>query len=52
MTKGQPKSLDKEYVTEFTKNEQIAGFVGYDYGYITALGAYRYMCDSNPPTPN
>ena len=51
LTRGQPKSFDKEYVTEFTKYEQIAGFVGYTFGDITALGAYRYMCDSAPPTP-
>lgn len=36
-------------MTEFTKYEQIAGFVGYELGDITAVGAYRYKCDSAPP---
>lgn len=49
MTRGRPKSFDKEYVTKFTKYQQLAGFVGYELGDITALGAYRYMCDTAPP---
>ena len=33
---------------KFTKYQQIAGFVGYELGRITALGAWRYMCDLSP----
>jgi len=49
MTRGQPKSFDKEYVAEFQKYQPLAGFVGYELNGITALGFYRYMCDVAPP---
>jgi len=49
LQRGQPKPRDTDYVIEFSKYEQIAGFVGYELGDITALGFYRYMCDSAPP---
>ena len=34
---------------EFTKYQQAVAFVGYELGGVTALGAYRYLCDSPPP---
>lgn len=49
-SRGQPSSLDKEFLSEFTEHQRIAGFVGYKKGGITALGAYRYMCNEPPPT--
>ena len=48
---GQPKSLDKEYIAEFSSYQPLAGFVGYQLDGITALGFYRYMCNTPPPTP-
>ena len=48
-SRGQPTQLDKEFVSEFTEHQRIAGFVGYKKRGITALGAYRYMCDEPPP---
>ena len=47
--RGQPTQLDKEYVSNFTEYQRVAGFVGYKKGDITALGSYRYMCDEPPP---
>ena len=49
MTRGQSTSFDKAYTLEFTEWQQIAGFVGYELGKITALGVWRYICDTPPP---
>ena len=48
VTRGQPTARDKEFVSEFSSYLSIAGFVGYEKGVITALGAYRYMCNEPP----
>ena len=46
MARGKPKPNDKEYVTSYTKERVLAGFVGYEQGRISALGSYRYICDA------